>query len=129
MRAHTVEDVIRSKASDELIAVPASATVADAVEVMAARHVGAVVIKTEDGLVGGGRGVYAERDAIGVLVAGIIGAVRGNGTVPTGVPALDALARQLEQEQGGQEGKDPVRESDSIGAGAHDGSCPPDFPA
>ena len=61
MHAQTVEQVLAIKASDELISVPAAATVADAVEVMAARHVGAVVIKTEDGLVGG---IFTERDLL-----------------------------------------------------------------
>ena len=40
---------------------PASSTVAEAVAVMAARHVGAVLIKTEDGLVGG---IFTERDLL-----------------------------------------------------------------
>jgi CBS domain-containing protein len=57
----TVEAVVRTKASDELISVAASATVAEAVEVMATRRVGAVVIKTEDGLVGG---IFTERDLL-----------------------------------------------------------------
>ena len=61
MQTVTVEQVLQLKASDELISVPASASVADAVEVMAARHVGAVVIKTEDGLVGG---IFTERDLL-----------------------------------------------------------------
>ena len=61
MHTNTVEQVLQLKASDELISVPASASVADAVEVMAARHVGAVVIKTEDGLVGG---IFTERDLL-----------------------------------------------------------------
>jgi CBS domain-containing protein len=57
----TVEAVVRTKASDELISVAASATVAEAVDVMATRRVGAVVIKTEDGLVGG---IFTERDLL-----------------------------------------------------------------
>jgi CBS domain-containing protein len=61
MHTMTVEQVLAGKASDELISVPASASVSDAVEVMAARHVGAVVIKTEDGLVGG---IFTERDLL-----------------------------------------------------------------
>jgi CBS domain-containing protein len=61
MRTQTVEEVIRNKASDELISVPASATVAEAVDVMAARHVGAVVVKNEDGLVSG---IFTERDLL-----------------------------------------------------------------
>ncbi len=61
MLQQTVEQVVRNKASDELISVPASSTVAEAVSVMAARHVGAVLIKTEDGLVGG---IFTERDVL-----------------------------------------------------------------
>jgi CBS domain-containing protein len=61
MHTQTVEEVIRNKASDELISVPASASVAEAVDVMAARHVGAVVIKNEDGLVSG---IFTERDLL-----------------------------------------------------------------
>ena len=61
MLQETVEHVVRNKASDELISVPASSTVAEAVQVMAARHVGAVLIKTEDGLVGG---IFTERDVL-----------------------------------------------------------------
>jgi len=61
MLQQTVEQAVRNKASDELISVPASATVAEAVSVMSARHVGAVVIKTEDGLVGG---IFTERDVL-----------------------------------------------------------------
>jgi CBS domain-containing protein len=41
--------------------VPASSTVSEAVAVMAARRVGAVVIKTEDDLVGG---IFTERDVL-----------------------------------------------------------------
>ena len=75
MLQQTVEQAVRNKASDELISVPASATVAEAVEVMAARHVGAVVIKTEDGLVGG---IFTERD---VLVR-VVNAERDPKTTP-----------------------------------------------
>jgi CBS domain-containing protein len=75
MLQQTVEQAVRNKASDELISVPASATVAEAVGVMAARHVGAVVIKTEDGLVGG---IFTERD---VLVR-VVNAERDPKTTP-----------------------------------------------
>ena len=69
MLQQTVEQVVRNKASDELISVPASSTVAEAVSVMAARHVGAVLIKTEDGLVGG---IFTERDVlVRVVSAGL----------------------------------------------------------
>jgi CBS domain-containing protein len=61
MLQQTVEEVVRNKVSDELISVPASSTVSEAVAVMAARRVGAVVIKTEDDLVGG---IFTERDVL-----------------------------------------------------------------
>jgi CBS domain-containing protein len=56
-----VEAVVRDKAGDELISVAASATVAEAAEVMCRHEIGAVVIKTEDGLVGG---IFTERDVL-----------------------------------------------------------------
>ncbi len=61
MLQQTVEEVVRNKVSDELISVPASSTVSEAVAVMTARRVGAVVIKTEDDLVGG---IFTERDVL-----------------------------------------------------------------
>ncbi len=61
MLHQTVESVIRTKASDELVSVAASATVAEAVDVMTRRRVGAVLIMTEDGLVGG---IFTERDVL-----------------------------------------------------------------
>ena len=57
----SVDAVIRSKASDELVSVEASASVADAVAVMAERRIGAVLIMTEDRLVGG---IFTERDLL-----------------------------------------------------------------
>jgi CBS domain-containing protein len=57
----TVEAVIHTKANDELVTVEASAVVAEAVAVMAARRVGAVLIMTEDRLVGG---IFTERDLL-----------------------------------------------------------------
>jgi CBS domain-containing protein len=59
MLHQTVEAVVRGKASDELVTIEASATVADAVAVMVEHRVGAVLIMTEDGLVGG---IFTERD-------------------------------------------------------------------
>lgn len=59
MLQETVEAVVRRKASDELIRIEASATVADAVGVMVERRVGAVLVMTEDGLVAG---IFTERD-------------------------------------------------------------------
>ena len=57
----TLDVVVRDKGSDELITVPASATVAEAVAVMAEREVGAVLIMNEDGLVSG---IFTERDVV-----------------------------------------------------------------
>jgi IMP dehydrogenase len=56
-----VEAVLAEKASDELVTVEASATVSDAVAVMAQRRVGAVVIRNEDGLADG---IFTERDVL-----------------------------------------------------------------
>jgi len=57
----SVEAVLRNKASDELVSVDASATVADAVAVMAGHRIGAVLVMTEDRLVGG---IFTERDLL-----------------------------------------------------------------
>ncbi|MEP7180736.1 MAG: CBS domain-containing protein [Betaproteobacteria bacterium] len=57
----TVEVVVRDRGSDELISVAAAATVAEAVDVMAAREIGAVLAMTEDGLVAG---IFSERDLL-----------------------------------------------------------------
>jgi CBS domain-containing protein len=57
----SVEEVLAQKASSELVTVEASATVSEAVSVMAQRRVGAVVIKNEDGLADG---IFTERDVL-----------------------------------------------------------------
>jgi CBS domain-containing protein len=61
MTWESVEAVVRNKVSDELVTVEASASVADAVAVMAERRIGAVLIMTEDSLVGG---IFTERDLL-----------------------------------------------------------------
>jgi CBS domain-containing protein len=61
-----VEAVVRDRASEELISVAASASVAEAVALMSQREVGAVLIVTEDGLVGG---IFTERDLLMRVVA------------------------------------------------------------
>jgi CBS domain-containing protein len=61
MTAQTVESVVRNKAIDELVSVEASATVAEGVAVMASHRIGAVLIMTEDRLVGG---IFTERDLL-----------------------------------------------------------------
>ena len=75
MLQESVEAVVRNKASDELVTVEASATVADAVEVMTTRRVGAVLIMTEDRLVGG---IFTERD----LLVRVVHAGRDPKTTP-----------------------------------------------
>jgi CBS domain-containing protein len=61
-----VEAVVRDRAGEDLISVAASASVADAVALMSRREVGAVLIVTEDGLVGG---IFTERDLLMRVVA------------------------------------------------------------
>jgi len=56
-----IEDVVRDRASDKLYLLPASASVGDAVELMAEHQIGAVLVMTEDGLVGG---IFTERDLL-----------------------------------------------------------------
>jgi CBS domain-containing protein len=61
MRQESVETVIRDRGSDELVSVPAAATVAEAVAVMAEREIGAVIVLSEDKLVSG---IFSERDLL-----------------------------------------------------------------
>jgi CBS domain-containing protein len=75
MMKQTVEAVIRNKAIDELISVPASATVAEAVRVMTERRIGAVLIMNEDDLVSG---IFTERD----VLTRVVHAGRDPGTTP-----------------------------------------------
>jgi CBS domain-containing protein len=65
MLRETVQAAICGKASDELVSVEASATVAEAVALMVERRVGAVLIMTEDRLVGG---IFTERDVLARVV-------------------------------------------------------------
>jgi len=58
---------VLDRRSDELISLPASASVAEAAAVMAEREVGAVLVMTEDGLVAG---IFSERDLLVRVVAG-----------------------------------------------------------
>jgi CBS domain-containing protein len=75
MMQQTVEAVIRDRGSDEVISVPASATAREAVAVMHARDIGAVMVMTEDGLFAG---IFSERD----LLARVVHAGRDPGTTP-----------------------------------------------
>ena len=56
-----IEEVVRDRGSDELFSVPASGTVGDAVDVMALRDIGAVLVMNEDQLVAG---IFTERDLL-----------------------------------------------------------------
>jgi CBS domain-containing protein len=57
----TVAALVGGKDIDELISVEAGATVAEAVAIMFERRIGAILIRTEDGLVGG---IFTERDLL-----------------------------------------------------------------
>jgi CBS domain-containing protein len=71
-----VAAVIANKdGTDELITVDAGALVIEAVQLMAARHVGAVLIRNEDGLVDG---IFTERD----LLTRVVNAGRDPHTTP-----------------------------------------------
>jgi len=61
MTVATVMEALRDRGLDKLHAMPASATVAEAVETMAAHEIGALVVSTEDALVGG---IFTERDVM-----------------------------------------------------------------
>ena len=61
MSALTIADLVKDRRSDELISLPASASVADGVRLMSEREVGALLVMNEDGLVGG---IFSERDLL-----------------------------------------------------------------
>ena len=56
-----IEEVVRNRGGDELFTVPASATIGEAVALMAEREIGAVLVMNEDGLVAG---IFTERDLL-----------------------------------------------------------------
>lgn len=59
MSAMLIQEVVQDRGADEMVSVPASANVAEAVELMAQREIGAVLVMTEDQLVAG---IFTERD-------------------------------------------------------------------
>ena len=61
MTVATVMEALRDKGMDTLHSIAASAMVAEAVELMAAHEIGALLVSTEDALVGG---VFTERDVM-----------------------------------------------------------------
>lgn len=66
MSTLTVAELIQDRRADELISLPASSSVDEAVALMCRREVGAVLVMTEDGLVGG---IFTERDLLARVVA------------------------------------------------------------
>lgn len=56
-----IDEVVRDRGSDQLFSVPASATVGEAVELMAEHEVGATLVMNEDELVAG---IFTERDLL-----------------------------------------------------------------
>ena len=56
-----IEEVVRDRGSTELYSVPASSTVGEAVDLMAEREIGAVLVMNEDQLVAG---IFTERDLL-----------------------------------------------------------------
>jgi CBS domain-containing protein len=66
MNTMTVAELVKDRRSDDLVSVAASDTVADAVAVMLERHVGAVLVMNEEGLVAG---IFSERDLLARVVA------------------------------------------------------------
>lgn len=65
MIAQPVGDVVRSKDIQELVTVPHSASVAEAVALMTRKGVGAVIIASRPGAV---EGIFTERDVMGRVV-------------------------------------------------------------
>jgi CBS domain-containing protein len=71
----TVEALVQDRQAETIITVAASATVAEAVDVMAAREVGAVLVKDEEQLFAG---IFSERD----LLVRVVQAGRDPKTTP-----------------------------------------------
>lgn len=61
MTVANVMEALRDRGMDKLHSIAASASVADAVELMAVNEIGAVVVSTEEALVGG---IFTERDVM-----------------------------------------------------------------
>jgi CBS domain-containing protein len=65
MTVGTVMESLRERGLDKLHTLAASATASEAVEMMATNEIGAVLVNTEDGLVGG---IFTERDLMNRVV-------------------------------------------------------------
>jgi CBS domain-containing protein len=66
MTAMTVAELLKDRRADDLISLPASASVAEAVSVMGEREIGAVLVMNDDGLMAG---IFSERDLLTRVVA------------------------------------------------------------
>lgn len=66
MKELTVAELVKDRRADELVSLPAEATVAEAVALMDAREVGVLVVMTEDRLVAG---IFSERDLLSRVVS------------------------------------------------------------
>jgi len=84
MTALTVSELVQDRRADELISLPASSSVADAVALMIERDVGAVLVMNEEGLVGG---IFSERDLLARVV--------GEGRDPRATPLSMVMTRNV----------------------------------
>lgn len=66
MSVLTVAELLKDRRSDELMTLPASASVIEAVALMTEREIGAVLVMNDEGLVAG---VFSERDLVARVVA------------------------------------------------------------
>jgi CBS domain-containing protein len=62
----TLAELVKDRRADELVTLPAEASVADAVAAMTEREIGCVLLMNEDGLVAG---IFSERDLLVRVVA------------------------------------------------------------
>ena len=84
MNTLTIAELVADRRADALHTLPASASVAEAVALMARHEIGAVLAATEDGLVGG---LFSERDLLVRVVAA--------GRDPAATPLSLVMTRDL----------------------------------
>jgi len=84
MNTLTIAELVADRRADALHTLPASASVAEAVALMARHEIGAVLATTEDGLVGG---LFSERDLLVRVVAA--------GRDPAATPLSLVMTRDL----------------------------------
>ena len=84
MNTLTIAELVADRRADALHTLPATASVAEAVALMARHEIGAVLATTEDGLVGG---LFSERDLLVRVVAA--------GRDPAATPLSLVMTRDL----------------------------------